>query len=415
MKFFVLVLQNLFRNKLRTALTGLGTMMLVLVVTLVWSVLAYLDVTTQEKTSNFKAIVSERWQLSSQMPYAYAASLHQGAAREPGDVRPDDWMSWSFFAGTLDPQSRSSTQKLFAFALEPEKLLTMMEDLDSLPPGQRAEFEPMVKKLLENRQGIIVGQSRLQKINKRVGERIKLFGLSHRDIDLEFEIVGTFPPGRYDESCAIDIAYLNAALEVYPQTHNGQKHPQADKSLNFVWLKVPDREAFARVTEQILNSPTYSDPAVKVETAASGVASFLEAYRDMLWGMRYLLTPAVLLTLSLVIANAISISVRERQTEFAVMKVLGFRPGHILFLVLTEAMLVGAISGLLSAGATYYVVNNVFEGLKFPISMFGAFFIPDVALLWGVAVGGATALAGSIIPAWSARSIRVSEAFARLT
>ena len=66
---------------------------------------------------------------------------------------------------------------------------------------------------------------------------------------------------------------------------------------------------------------------MKCETASSGIATFLEAYRDLIWGMRWLLAPAILVTLSLVISNAISISVRERRMELAVLKVLGFRPG----------------------------------------------------------------------------------------
>ena len=56
------------------------------------------------------------------------------------------------------------------------------------------------------------------------------------------------------------------------------------------------------------------------------IASFIEPYRDLLWGMRWLLTPAILVVMALVIANAISITVRERRTETAVMKVLGFQP-----------------------------------------------------------------------------------------
>ena len=74
---------------------------------------------------------------------------------------------------------------------------------------------------------------------------------------------------------------------------------------------------------------------------------FLESLKDIFWGMRWLLAPAVLVTLSLVIANAISISVRERRMEIAVLKVLGFRPGHVLMLILGEAVLIGALSGLL--------------------------------------------------------------------
>jgi hypothetical protein len=65
--------------------------------------------------------------------------------------------------------------------------------------------------------------------------------------------------------------------------------------------------------------------------------SFLEGFRDLLWGMRWILAPGCLVSLSLVIANAISISVRERRTELAVLKVLGFRPYQILMLVLGES------------------------------------------------------------------------------
>ena len=80
-------------------------------------------------------------------------------------------------------------------------------------------------------------------------------------------------------------------------------------------------------------------PAVKCETLSSGVASFIEPYKDLLFGVRWLLSPAILAALSLVIANAISISVRERRTEMAVLKVLGFTPLQLLLLVLSEAAL----------------------------------------------------------------------------
>jgi putative ABC transport system permease protein len=98
----------------------------------------------------------------------------------------------------------------------------------------------------------------------------------------------------------------------------------------------------------------------------------------------------------------------------AVMKVLGFGPNTIMFLVLGEAVLVGVSGGLLSAGITWHLVNNVLGGLKFPIAFFPAFFIPPAALWWGPALGGLTALAGSILPAWSARTVKVSEVFSKV-
>ena len=88
MEFVKLIFDNVRRNITRTLLTSLGTIVLVCVVTLIWSVLAYLGEVTREQTSNIKGIVTERWRMPSQLPYSYAATIKEGAAREPDDVRP---------------------------------------------------------------------------------------------------------------------------------------------------------------------------------------------------------------------------------------------------------------------------------------------------------------------------------------
>lgn len=409
-----LIVKNVRRNLVRSTLTALGTMVLVFVVTLVWSILAFLDQETAEKSSDLKAIITERWQLPSRMPFTYAEELSRGAARRPGDRLPDDSMTWQFFGGTLDPENRTRENSLFAFALEPRKLRTMMTELDRLPPGPAAELDEAIGRMERNRRGMIVGRERLETLNKRVGDRFTLHCFNFRGIELEFEVVGAFPESRYNNSAAINRDYLNAAFDAYPRTHNGQPHPDADKTLALVWLRMADVEAFNQIGSQILNSPVLTSPSVKYETESSGVSSFLDSYRDMLWGMRWLLAPAVLISLSLVISNAISIGVRERQTELAVLKVLGFRPRQILLLVIGEALLIGGLAGLASAGLTYAIINHVLGGFRFPIAFFGAFYIPLRAIGWGLAVGVLTALAGSLIPARSACRVNVAQVFAKV-
>jgi putative ABC transport system permease protein len=414
MKLLLLIFRNLRRSWLRTMLTTLGTIVLVVVVTLSWSFLWFFDGITAEKSKNFKAIVTERWQIPSQMPMTYAATLAEGAAREPGDIRPTDSMTWQFYGGTLDPENRTRENLVFAIAAEPEKLGTMMDELEELTGREKQELDDVIAKLKENRRGIIIGRERLEALNKRIGEKIKIFSMNYKDIDLEFDIIGTFPVPRYDQTAAMHRDYLKAAIEDYPRTHQGQQHPLANKSLNLMWLRVPDRASFEQVADQVTSSPYYSSPAVKCETQASGIASFMEAYRDIFWGVRWVLTPAVVFTLVLVLANAISISVRERQIEMAILKVLGFRPSHILLLVLGEALTIGALAGLVSAGGAYLLINYAFGGLKFPIAFFPAFFIPINVLWWGFGVGAGTALAGSVLPAWSACSVKVSQVFAKV-
>ena len=88
MKLLLLIFRNLRRSWLRTTLTALGTMVLVVVVTMSWSFLAFFDDVTAEKSKNFKAIITERWQIPSQMPMTYAPTLAEGAARNAGRYSP---------------------------------------------------------------------------------------------------------------------------------------------------------------------------------------------------------------------------------------------------------------------------------------------------------------------------------------
>jgi putative ABC transport system permease protein len=415
-KGLLIVLKNVRRNLLRSTLTGLGTMVLVLVVTLVWSVLSYMDSQTAEKANDFKVLVTEKNKAPSRLPYAYINSLREGAARNSDDVRPTDYMTWAFYGGTLDPTKMSMSPENFLFLIagEPEKVPTMMDELDQLGPADRERLLAAVDKVKHKRDACIIGMDKLKQMNKRVGERVKVTGLIFKGIDLEFEIVDTFPEAaqRYAQTSIMNIDYLLSALDEY-KSHNKKPHPQGDAPVAFVMLRVGSRAEYERLAEQIMKSPLYTAPAVRCESQASAISSFLEAYKDIFWAMRWLLAPAVLVTLSLVIANAISISVRERRTEIAVLKVLGFRPGHVLMLVLGEALLIGALAGLLSAGAAYVLVNKLSGGIPFPIAWFSRLFIPDQAPLWGLAVGIGTAFAGCIIPAWSARSVRVADVFAK--
>lgn len=415
MKFLVLIAKNVGRNPLRSILTALGTMVLVLVVTMVWSILAFLDQLTVAKDKDFKAIVSERWSIPSRMPLAYSASLAEGAARQPGDARPLDSMTWQFFAGTTTPDKISRETIVFTLAGDPKKFATMMEGLDNLAGDEKAQLDESLRRLEANQQGVILGQNHLKALNKQIGQRIKLFGFgTFKGLDFEFEIVGAFPPGRYDALAGMNRDYFNNQLDTYPSRNNGRVHPMAERSLSLVWLKLADAEHFNKVAAQIESSPLYRSPAIKCETASSGTGTFLEAFRDLIWGMRWLLAPSCLITLSLVISNAISISIRERRIELAVLKVLGFQPRQILILVLGESLLLGTIAGLASAVLTYTTINWWFGGIKFPLAFFGTFFIPVEAIGWGTAIGALAALAGSFLPAWNARNVQVAEVFSKV-
>ncbi len=413
--YLTFMMRNLWRNKIRTALTGIATMILVLVVTLVWTVISFLNIVTSEKASNLKVIVTERWQIPSQMPYAYATRLTEGAPRDEGDYHVDpilNSMTWAFYGGTLDPANRTTENSLFFFVMEPDRFLTMMDGIDEFTAEKRAEIELAIADMKTDFTKVMVGANKLRQMNKRKGERIKVTSLNYKDIDIECEICCELPEGRYEQAAVMPRERLNRSLDEY-ERKNRKPHPMANRSLNLVWLRVPDTKTFQEVERQITTSSEFKSPSVKVETASSGVASFLDAYKDMLWGMRWILVPFILITMALIIAMAISIGVRERRKEIAVLKVLGFGPSQILILVLGEALLVGGICGFLSSSTTLWFINGYMGGFKFPIAFFPTFMVPEDALWWGPVMGLGTALAGSFTPSLSACRIKVSEVFSR--
>ena len=187
MKFFLLILKNLRRNKLRTVITSLAVMVLVLVVTMIWTVIYFLNNFTQQKSGNLKAIVTDRYNMQGQMPLSYADSLSRGAARDEDDAVPVDSMSWQIYLGTLDPEKRTRENLVVLIAMEARQLPTkagkvvtykgMIEDLDPLD-------KDLVDKLGETTTGCLLGRNRLKTLNKKVGERFKVSGSRPAGIDL---------------------------------------------------------------------------------------------------------------------------------------------------------------------------------------------------------------------------------------
>ena len=122
-----------------------------------------------------------------------------------------------------------------------------------------------------------------------------------------------------------------------------------------VFSKPDDFERVARTIDEVTkNSPT----PVQAVSASQFAAS---------QARRAGTVPAVLgflglflvFTTSLTLANNTAIAIRERRTETATMRVLGYRRFTIAKIMLAEAMLVGLVGGLVAVAITYFAFNGV--------------------------------------------------------
>jgi putative ABC transport system permease protein len=120
---------------------------------------------------------------------------------------------------------------------------------------------------------------------------------------------------------------------------------------------------------------------------------------------------AVAFTILLVTANTMSMAVRERRTEIAVLKTLGFSSTLVMSLVLVEALALGALGGGLGLLLAQLLVANLadlpFMGLvlgNFPglsVSPYVAVITFSVAVVLGVAAG--------VLPAMGAYRARITD------
>ncbi|MSR52277.1 MAG: ABC transporter permease [Gemmataceae bacterium] len=413
----VLGMRNIIRALLRTSLTYLAVFVLVFVLCCIWSILSFIGAITKQNDSNLKGIVTEKHQIPSQMKPSHLSTVKALIAELPPGERPenieDNIMTWAFVGGSLDPAKRTPQNSIFFFATEPEKLTKMMPGLEDLNGEERSQIDRAVVEMAKNKTAVVIGAERLRQMGKRIGDHFKMTSMNYKNLVFDFVIVAEFPLGsRWDTSAVMNRKYLEDELDAYAG-RTGSPHPLSEKCMNLIWVRLPNPKAFETLQAKI-NDPGKFSPAVKMEIESSAYANFLSPYKTLFWFMKYPLSIGLLAITTLVASLVIGIGVRERKTEIAVLKVLGFRPWMVLGLVLGEALLVGMLSGFM-ATATAYSVVNALGGISMGIAFFNRFYVPDDALWWGPVVGGTSALIGSILPSISAYSIKASQVFSRVT
>ena len=111
----------------------------------------------------------------------------------------------------------------------------------------------------------------------------------------------------------------------------------------------------------------------------------------------------------LVTANTMAESVRERTSEFAVLKTLGFTDGRVLVLVLIESCLIAGVGGCLGLGLAGLVVSRIPTAALFP-----TLYVPTSSLAAGAALVVGLGVVAGIFPALRAMRLRIVDALRRV-
>jgi putative ABC transport system permease protein len=174
-------------------------------------------------------------------------------------------------------------------------------------------------------------------------------------------------------------------------------------------LNNPD--AATRVSQEIDNKFANSPNETKTDTEKQFTASFA----SMLGNLNLLLGSvalAVVITTLFVAGNTMAMSVRERTTEIAVMRTLGFQSMTIFMLVVGEGIAVSIVGGALGAVIARLIVNGEF--LQAAGGFIPQFGVNNWNAVTGVGLGAVIGLLAALIPATMASRLKIVDALRRV-
>ena len=118
---------------------------------------------------------------------------------------------------------------------------------------------------------------------------------------------------------------------------------------SFIMVRVDREENMGLVANEIDENFHNSDAETETMTESDSVANVVSAIGNIRT-IIYSLCMVVLLTVLLIAANSMAMMVRDRISEVAVMRALGFTRTHIAILLFTEAALIGLAGSIIGAG-----------------------------------------------------------------
>jgi putative ABC transport system permease protein len=387
MKYFHLIWAALFRRKARTLLTLVS-------IAAAFLLFGMLDaVRTSFDQAGKSANGAQRLQTGSKLSFidTLPQGLGQKIAIVPG-VKSVAYANW-FGGAYQDPHNQ-----VFTFAVSDNYI-------DQYPEVQVSNDAR--KSFLETRTGILVGDKLMEKYHWKVGDQIPLqsniFPQQDGSKNWTFNIVGVMHPT--EQSAAF---YSQIILMHWKYFDDAVMKGYNDGQVGWYVTRVNDVNQADQVAKAIDAISANSDHETRTQTEAAATASWMKQLADigLIVGS---IMGAVFFTLLLLTGNTMMQAVRERTSELAVLKTLGFSDHGLLAMVLAESVLLVLLGGVIGIGLATVLIPGVSANSG------GMLNLPTVGTnswLLGIALMLAIGVVVGAIPAWRAMRLNIVDALA---
>ncbi len=384
MNFPILVIKSAFRNRVRTVLTSIGVAV---------TIIAFLFLRTfiaawyagAESAGADRMVVRNKTAIIFPLPLAYASKVKN----VPG-VSALSYMVW--FGGYYkDPK-----QFFAKFAMEDHALELYPEVL--VPPAQMEAFK-------QDKQGAVIGVRLAEKYGWKIGDRVTLTGdIYPGEWSFNVRALYTATSKTFDQQTMyFHWTYLNDALVEEKRDQVG--------ILIFKVGAATDSAQVARSVDQLFAN---SSAETRTESEKAFQNEFLSMSSQLL-GAISVISMVVLVILVLILANTLSMATRERTTEYAVMRALGFQPAHVVRLVLGEGFVISLVGVALGVGLAAPVLRFFADLFQRELGPFlGAFEIDPKLVALAVAIALACGMFSAALPAWRAGKLKIVDSLRRV-
>ena len=379
MKYLAYVLRNARRSPVRTILTMASTSVSLFLMMMLLSYFTVNDAVADSIKLYNRLITMSSQGFSQAVPIVRVTEI----AAMDGVVATT---TFSWFGGKFNEEVMPFAQ----FGVNPETVFTVYDELIVSPEHLKA--------FKEKRDGAVIGRKLAEDRNLKVGDPLPLKGDLY-PVDLNLTVVGIYDGSaeRDLRMCLFNWDFLNEQLKV---TAGGKMKDNA----GIVCIKCRSADLLPVLTKKIDAAYANSDTPTRTQTEEAFTKMFAEMVGD-LKGMVRWISIAVLVSLIFVAGNAMAMAMRERTTEMAVLKAIGFGKNLVMALVLTEAMIVAGLGGTIGTLGSKFLFDVV-DLARYTGGMLPFFFVPWSTAILGLAASVFIGLASGLIPAF--RSSRLS-------
>lgn len=384
MKYFHLIWAELMRRKTRTLLTLLSIVAAFLLFGLLDGVRESFDQAGNSANGVKRLQTGSRLSFIQPLPMSLNDRIGQVAG-----VKQVSYANW-FGGAYQDPHNQ-----IFSFAVAPNYLDLYPEI--QVDKAQRKAFD-------NTRTGVLVGAQLMQRFGWKVGQKLPLqstiFPTSDGSKNWSFDIVGVIEAadkktgGWYDQMVLLHWKYFD------------DSNPYNRGQVGWYITEVSDVNQADRVAKAIDAISANSDHESKTQTEAASAANWMKQMADigLIVGS---IMGAVFFTLVLLTGNTMAQAVRERTSELAVLKTIGFPDRSVLMLVLAESVLLLLIGGVIGVGLARVLGPIVSAASR------GAINVPPISgSSWAMALGlmVAIGLVVGALPAIRAMRLNIVDA-----